>query len=113
MATLSQTTSNIGKLVRHALGAALSPVRAGEEKIASQQPSVAGPKTLTLTSESFLPNQPIPTKFTPQGENLSPALSWSGVPTATRELVLICEDPDAPMPRPFVHWILHRLPSDV
>ena len=38
---------------------------------------------------------------------------WSGVPAGTHEFILICEDPDAPMPKPFVHWILHRLPPDI
>jgi Raf kinase inhibitor-like YbhB/YbcL family protein len=113
MASISQTASNVSKLVRHALGAALSSVHAGEEKIASRQPAVMAPKTLTVTSNSFLPNQPIPTKHTPLAENVSPSLSWSGVPAEARELVLICEDPDAPMPKPVVHWILHRLPPDV
>src|SRR5947209_16196095 len=108
MATVSDTASNIGKLVRHALGAALSPIRAGDEKIASREPEIQRPKTITLTSDSFLRDQPIPTKYTPQAENVSPSLSWSGVPAGARELVLICEDPDAPMPKPFVHWILHR-----
>lgn len=113
MAFVSETASNVGKLVRYAIGAAMVPVRAGDEKMTSRQPATASPNTLRLTSETFLPNQPIPTRNTPQGENLSPALSWSGVPEAARELVLICEDPDAPKPRPSVHWILHRLPTDV
>jgi Raf kinase inhibitor-like YbhB/YbcL family protein len=39
------------------------------------------------------------------GENISPALEWSGVPVATQELVIIMEDPDAPLPRPVVHMI--------
>jgi Raf kinase inhibitor-like YbhB/YbcL family protein len=39
------------------------------------------------------------------GENISPALEWSGVPAATQEIVVIMEDPDAPLPRPVVHMI--------
>jgi Raf kinase inhibitor-like YbhB/YbcL family protein len=113
MASLSETASNVGKLVRYAIGAAMSPIRAGEEKIASRQPGAVGPSTLRITSNSFLPNQSIPVKYTPQGENVSPSLSWSGVPANAREPVLICEDPDAPMAKPFVHWILHRLPPSV
>jgi len=114
MASISETASNVGKLVRHAIGAALSPVRAGDEKIASRQPGTgAAPHTLKVTSDSFLPNQPIPDKFSQQGANISPTLSWSGATAGTREFVLICEDPDAPMPRPFVHWILHRLPASI
>jgi Raf kinase inhibitor-like YbhB/YbcL family protein len=39
------------------------------------------------------------------GQNISPALEWSGVPAATRELVMIMEDPDAPLRKPVVHMI--------
>ncbi|HSV13683.1 MAG TPA: hypothetical protein VLI90_05450, partial [Tepidisphaeraceae bacterium] len=101
MASISQTASNVSKLVRYAMGAAMSPIHAGDEKIASRQPTLNAPKSLTITSNSFLPNQPIPTKHTPLAENLSPTLSWSNVPAEARELVLICEDPDAPMAKPF------------
>jgi Raf kinase inhibitor-like YbhB/YbcL family protein len=113
MSTMTETLSNAGKLVRHAIGAALSPIRAGEEKIVSQQPSTAGPPTLRVTSETFLHGAPIPEKCTPAGANMSPQLNWSAPPGITREIVLICEDPDAPMMKPFVHWILHGLPPEV
>ena len=63
-----------------------------------------------MTSTSFQDGGPIADRYTPQGENRSPALSWSGVPAGTKELVLLVEDPDAPFPSPFVHWVLHRLP---
>lgn len=111
MATLSETLSNAGKLIKHAFGAALSGVHAGERKIAAHQPQLAGPAALTLTSSAFEAGGPIPDQYTPQGQNVSPDLSWAGVPAAARELVLVVEDPDAPFPQPFVHWILHRIPT--
>lgn len=40
------------------------------------------------------------------GENVSPALAWSGVPPGAVELALVMEDPDAPLPRPFVHLVV-------
>jgi|SRR5258708_607643 len=46
------------------------------------------------------------------GENISPPLSWSGVPAATAELAILMEDPDAPLPRPFVHMITYRISPD-
>lgn len=101
--------SKVGRLVRHALGAALSPIRAGEEKISSNKSGTSGHAALHLTSDAFADGAPIPIKYASGGENISPALAWSGVPDRTRELVLIVEDPDAPMTNPFVHWILHRL----
>jgi len=54
----------------------------------------------------------IPRKYSGEGENVSPPLQWSGVPVATRELLLICEDPDAPRAEPFIHWILYGLPPE-
>lgn len=101
--------SKVGKLVRHAIGAALSPIHAGEEKIASKNPATAAPQSLHVSSEAFSPGAAIPLRYTPGGENVSPPLRWSGVPANARELVMIVEDPDAPFPSPFVHWILAGL----
>jgi Raf kinase inhibitor-like YbhB/YbcL family protein len=69
--------------------------------------------TLSLTSPAFAQQQPIPVQHTADGANRSPALSWSGVPTTTAELALICDDPDAPRADPWVHWVLYGLPPDV
>jgi Raf kinase inhibitor-like YbhB/YbcL family protein len=46
----------------------------------------------------------MPVRHALEGENLSPPLSWSGVPDATRSIAVICEDPDAPSGT-FVHWV--------
>lgn len=106
--------SKVGRLVRHALGAAMSPIRSGEEKIASRNLNTAATQSLHITSDGFANGAPIPIRYASGGsggENVSPALAWSGVPAGARELVLIVQDPDAPFPQPFVHWILHRLPA--
>ena len=70
---------------------------------------------LTLTSPDFEPNGEIPTRFTCEGEDVSPALAWSGTPEKARSLALIVDDPDAPDPRApkttWVHWVLYNLPS--
>lgn len=72
--------------------------------------------TLTLTSPSFTDGGAIPAKHTCEGDDVSPALSWSGVPTSAKSLVLIVDDPDAPDPakpqRVWVHWVLFNLPPD-
>jgi Raf kinase inhibitor-like YbhB/YbcL family protein len=65
---------------------------------------------ITLTSTAFVAGGPIPKKHTGEGADISPALSWSGIPSGTKELALICDDPDAPTPHPWVHWVLYRLP---
>lgn len=68
---------------------------------------------IKLTSPAFQPNQPIPKKYTGEGADVSPPLEWSGIPEGTQELVLICDDPDAPTPEPWVHWVLYKIPPDV
>lgn len=62
---------------------------------------------LTVSSSSF--QGKIPVKYTGDGSDLSPALQWSGAPTGTKEYVVICDDPDAPTPRPWVHWVLYGI----
>jgi Raf kinase inhibitor-like YbhB/YbcL family protein len=64
---------------------------------------------LGLKSPSFGPNESIPVRHTADGENLSPALTWEKPPEGTRALALLCEDPDAPLPKPFVHWLLANI----
>jgi Raf kinase inhibitor-like YbhB/YbcL family protein len=71
--------------------------------------------TLRLSSPAFLDGMPIPTKYTCEGEDISPPLAWSGVPDGTKSLVLIVDDPDAPDPKvpkmAWVHWVLYNLPA--
>ncbi len=62
-----------------------------------------------LTSSAFNNGQPIPRKYTQEGQNASPPLSWSNLPQDTRELALICDDPDAPRPQPWVHWLIYGI----
>ena len=59
---------------------------------------------LSLASESFQHGDRMPVRHALEGENLSPPLSWSGLPDATQSIVVICEDPDAPSGT-FVHWV--------
>jgi hypothetical protein len=66
---------------------------------------------LNVTSSAFEPNGAIPKKYTGEGQDISPPLSWNGAPDGTEEFALICEDPDAPMDEPFVHWVLYGIPK--
>lgn len=68
---------------------------------------------LTIQSSAFSDGQVIPPQYTGDGEDLSPPLNWSGIPADARELALICDDPDAPRPEPWVHWVLYKLPADI
>lgn len=71
---------------------------------------------LSLTSGVFDSGGEIPSRYTCEGADVSPPLAWSGVPSDTRSLVLIIDDPDAPDPRAprmtWVHWVLYNLPPD-
>ena len=67
---------------------------------------------IQVTSSAFAEGKPIPKKHTGEGEDVSPPLAWSGVPEATQELALICDDPDAPTAEPWVHWVICKIPPD-
>ena len=70
--------------------------------------------SLSLTSPAFAAGAEIPALFTCEGEDLSPALDWTGVPEKAKSLVLIVDDPDAPDPKAprmtWVHWVLYNIP---
>jgi Raf kinase inhibitor-like YbhB/YbcL family protein len=66
--------------------------------------------SLTIQSPAFANNAVIPKRFTGDGEDVSPQLTWSGVPANAKELALIMDDPDAPTPEPWVHWVIYKIP---
>ena len=68
--------------------------------------------TLKITSSAFENGATIPKKHTGDGVDLSPPLVWSSLPEGTAELALICDDPDAPTPQPWVHWVIYKIPTD-
>jgi len=67
---------------------------------------------IIVKSDSFSDGGMIPAKYTCDGANISPKLSWDNAPKGTKSFVLICEDPDAPMGT-FTHWVLYDIPADV
>ena len=71
--------------------------------------------SLTITSAAFAPNAAMPTRYTCEGDDVSPQLAWSGAPAGTRSFALIVDDPDAPDPAAprttWVHWLLYNIPS--
>jgi hypothetical protein len=69
--------------------------------------------SMSLQSTAFASGQAIPQRFTADGRNISPPLAWEGVPQGTQEFALICDDPDAPTPQPWVHWVIYKIPGDV
>jgi Raf kinase inhibitor-like YbhB/YbcL family protein len=79
------------------------------------RPAAEANMALTLTSSSFRHGGEIPSKYTCEGADISPPLSWSGAPADTGSYALIVDDPDAPDPKAprmvFVHWVLYNLPA--
>lgn len=72
---------------------------------------------LKLTSAAFTHQGSIPTRYTCEGSDISPPLSWSGIPEGTHSLALIVSDPDAPDPAAprmtWYHWVLYAIPPEV
>ena len=66
---------------------------------------------MELKSTAFEDGERIPARFTCEGENISPGLTWSGAPEGTRSLALIVDDPDAPGDV-FTHWVIFNIPAD-
>jgi Raf kinase inhibitor-like YbhB/YbcL family protein len=65
---------------------------------------------LAISSPAFEHHKRIPDVHTADGADTSPELRWTSVPGGTRELVLICHDPDAPLTHGFTHWVLYGIP---
>ena len=65
-----------------------------------------------LQSTAFANGSEIPKKYTCEGTDLSPALSWDGLPAGTHSLALIADDPDAPMGT-WTHWVIWNIPAQV
>jgi Raf kinase inhibitor-like YbhB/YbcL family protein len=66
---------------------------------------------IELTSPAFDEGEAIASRYTCDGQGVSPPLSWTSVPDGTQSLTLIADDPDAPGGT-FVHWVIYDLPSD-
>jgi Raf kinase inhibitor-like YbhB/YbcL family protein len=94
------------------LGRLLRNRRAGEATLAWNRKDLEAPGTIDLRSTAFANGGPIPRLHAGQGvgDNVSPRLSWSGVPKDAAELVLLIEDPDVPFPRPIAHLSLSGIP---
>lgn len=64
--------------------------------------------SMRITSPAFLNNSKIPSKYTCDGENISPPLEFLDLPLQTRSLVLIVDDPDAPS-KTWAHWVVYNI----
>lgn len=81
---------------------------------AAVPPAASGVVRFSIVSPAFQAGAAIPAKHTCDGADVSPQLTWAGMPEGTQSLALIVDDPDAPDPAAprmtWVHWVLYDLP---
>jgi Raf kinase inhibitor-like YbhB/YbcL family protein len=65
---------------------------------------------MVLGSSAFGDGEPIPRRYTCDGDDVSPPLSWADAPPSTASFALVVDDPDAPAGT-WVHWVLFNLPG--
>jgi len=65
-------------------------------------------ENISISAEGFKHGDNIPDEFTCNGRDISPSLSWKGIPAGTKSIALIMDDPDAPRGT-FVHWVLYNI----
>jgi Raf kinase inhibitor-like YbhB/YbcL family protein len=70
-------------------------------------------QTMKIASPAFTGGAAIPRRFTSEGPDVSPELRCDAVPPAAKALAIIVDDPDAPRPEPWVHWVIFNLPADL
>lgn len=91
----------------------LAASAAGAEEKKDKE-SGKGDIRMTIRSPSFDHEGEIPARFTCEGDDVSPALAWSGIPDGAKALALVVDDPDAPDPKAprmtWVHWVLYNIP---
>ena len=95
------------RAMRSALIVSVVVIAAGGGDMSAQ----AAAAKLAVSSTAFKNGEAIPADYTADGRNVSPPLTWSGAPSGTREFALILDDPDAPTPQPFVHWVIYKIPG--
>jgi Phosphatidylethanolamine-binding protein len=61
--------------------------------------------TIAVWSSAFEAVTTMPKKHTGEGQDVSPPLRWNSIPQGTKEIAIICDDPDSPTHNPFVHWV--------
>jgi Raf kinase inhibitor-like YbhB/YbcL family protein len=65
-----------------------------------------------LTSPAFGHDRELPERYTADGDDMSPPLAWSGIPADTKELALVCEDPDADV-GVLTHWVVYGMSPEI
>ena len=96
-------------VLRVAILLVLVPLLAGCGDASSSPADIDAPETITVTSSAFADGEPIPQRYTCDGDEVSPPLAWTGVPAAAAAVALVVDDPDAPSGT-FTHWVVLDVP---
>ena len=94
------------------LGKLLRRVRTGAQRSPLNDSGFAAPQSIAVTSTAFTDGGAMPKSSAGKGsrkgsgDNISPALQWDGLPPTTRQVVLIIDDIDVPLPRPLLHTVV-------
>ncbi len=91
------------------LGEALSGLKAGLDGTTYHAGFSTVPEGIRVASDAFSDRSALPSRFTADGEGLSPPLAWDGLPPGTASVALIVEDAGSPTPRPLVHLLAWNL----
>jgi len=94
------------------VGRALGKMRAGSEKLMPCKLGVEGAPPLEVKSDDFVPGAMLPRKSTIDGAGTPPEIEWSKPPPGTKSIAIVLEDADAPLPEPFVHWLVYGIPPE-
>jgi len=99
---------NLAHRIATVAGKLLGGVRSGPERLAIRKLDPG--RSIAVTAVGFtdggaMPDQHAGTHPRP------PSLMWTDMPAGTAELVILCEDPDAPLPKPFAHWVVYGIPA--
>jgi len=105
--TLINTVQKVRTLASHYLAAlALLVLLPGSASAAEME------DTITVSSSAFEHHGMVPLAYSAYGDNTVPSISWSDLPEGTQQLALVMDDPIAPTPQPFVHWVAYNIPAD-
>jgi Raf kinase inhibitor-like YbhB/YbcL family protein len=98
MSVLERVSKLAGQVIR--------PIRSGADKLADARDGSTS--RLSVASSSFEPDGPISPRHAGE-DGVAPELRWGGVPRDAQDIVILCEDPDAPYPKPYVHWVAYGI----
>ena len=105
--TLINTVQKVRTLASHYLAAlALLVLLPGAASAAEME------DTITVSSSAFEHHGMVPLSYSAYGDNTVPSISWSDLPEGTQQLALVMDDPIAPTPQPFVHWVAYNIPAN-